>query len=345
MRKTIKRILAFFLSAVCILSCTLVCMLICNHPSEEVENTVSSFYREPVGSIDVVMIGSSASGKDFFPSVLWKENGITSYCMCIAACSGNIYASVLKEVLSRQPQALILVDIDGFLVEDHFQQEADPIRLWVDSMPYNRNRWETVKELCSDNILERIFPFSRYHRNLTSLFAYIPITARLVKKQLLNVRDPMKGAVILSDTPAQNLQILDISTLPPQDLTPLSGKYFDLFLQTCTEFNVENVLFVDFPKAYDSAEKLVRNQAYGARALTIQRTAQQHGFELYTFNTQTNAAILDLTEDFRDTLHCTATGGVKCTKALGDFLKNHYSFPEKSDDLTAQWNADTADAL
>ena len=54
----LKRILGIFLSLLCIITGTGVCCLICNHPSEEAEDTIVSFYREAYGSLDTVMIGS-----------------------------------------------------------------------------------------------------------------------------------------------------------------------------------------------------------------------------------------------------------------------------------------------
>jgi hypothetical protein len=77
MNRIVKRILAWLLALVIIAACVAVCSVICNHPSEETENTVSSFYREPAGSLDAVMIGASASGKDFYPHVLLRTEKIT----------------------------------------------------------------------------------------------------------------------------------------------------------------------------------------------------------------------------------------------------------------------------
>ncbi len=346
MKRTIwKRVFAFVLAVVCVAGCIGVCSVICNHPSEETENTVSSFYREPADSLDVVMVGSSASGKDFYPHVLWQTANITSYCMCVAACSGNIYSSVLTEVLSTQPHARILVDVDGFLVEDKFQAEKDPIRIWLDSMPWNKNRMQTIRALTPDETAERLFLFYRYHRNMSSLYAYIPITARLLKKQMLSQRDPMKGATLNPKPSDKTLQTLDISALQPQALSPESGRVFQAFLDFCRDKDLKNVVFTDLPKAYSNQDQLERNRLYGARLQFIRGEAEKYGYAVFSYNELQNPAHLDLQTDYADTLHLTTRGAQKFSAFFADYLAQQYTFSEKDETLTAQWDADTASVL
>ena len=345
MKRIVKRILAWLLAVALLVSCVAVCSVICNHPSEETENTVASFYREPAGSLDVVMIGSSASGKDFFPHVLWRTEKITSYCMCIAACSGNIYSSVLTEVLSAQPQAVILVDADGFLVEDKFQTETDPIRIWLDSMPRNENRLQTIRTLTPDALPERFFPFYRYHRYMNSLYAYIPITLRLLEKKIHDVRDPMKGATLNPAPTNAELQTLDISALTAQPLSAESERVFQAFLEYCKEKKLQNVVFVDLPKAYSTDEQQERNLLYGARMQTIRERAQACGYAAVSYNALQNPAGLDVRTDFADTLHLTTQGAQKFSAWFAAYLRATYDFSEKDEALAAQWDADTQNVL
>lgn len=345
MNRIVKRILAWLLALVIIAACVAVCSVICNHPSEETENTVSSFYREPAGSLDAVMIGSSASGKDFYPHVLWRTEKITSYCMCIAACSGNIYSSVLTEVLSAQPQSVILVDADGFLVEDKFQTEADPIRIWLDSMPRNENRMQTIRALAPDDMPERLFPFYRYHRYMNSLYAYIPVTVRLLGKEIRSVRDPMKGATVNPAPTDAQLETLDISALAAQPLSTESDRVFQAFLDFCKEKKLQNVLFVDLPKAYATDAQYERNLLYGARMQYIRERAAEYGFAVVSYNALQNPAQLDVRTDYADTLHLTTQGAQKFSAWFASYLQKAYAFPDKDEALAAQWDADTQGVL
>lgn len=339
----LKRILGILLSLVCIVVGTGICSFVCNHPSEDTENTVASFYREPAGSLDFVLIGSSASGKDYYPHVVWQTSGVTSYCMNIAACSANIYSSVLREVRTTQPQALFLVDVDGFLVDDKFQTEEDPIRIWLDSMPRNRNWFDTIRTLTPQSTAERLFPFLRYHRNMMSLQVYLPQTIRLLRRQMSGMRDPIKGAV-LNPTPTKStLQTLNYADLQskPQPLSPESERVFRAFLEDCKKQGIDNILFVDLPKANSDEASIERNRLYGGRLQYIRQAVQENGYDVYSYNELDNPAQLDLQTDFADTLHLTTKGAQKFSAYFGEYLAQQYTFPEKSDALAAQWDADT----
>lgn len=58
-----------------------------------------------------------------------------------------------------------------------------------------------------------------------------------------------------------------------------------------------------------------------------------------------NPAELDLTTDYKDTLHLNSKGGVKFSKWFAHYLKEKYNLPEVDAALAAQWDADTATAL
>ncbi|MBQ7547691.1 MAG: hypothetical protein IJT41_12085 [Clostridia bacterium] len=339
----VKRILGIFLSVVCIVTGTGLCGLVCNHPSEETENTVDSFYREPAGSLDAVLIGSSAAGKDYYPHVVWQTAGITSYCMNIAACSANIYSSVLREVLSTQPQTMILVDMDGFLVDDKYQTQEDPIRIWLDSMPRNRNWFETIRKLTPQSTAERLFPFMRYHRNMTSMQVMLPQTIRLLRRQVLGVRDPMKGATVNPTASNKIVRLPDASDLQPQPLSPQSDRVFRAFLEDCRHNGLDNVLFVDLPKADTNASTSERNCLYGARMQYMRRIVQDYGYSVYSYNVLDNPAQLDMKTDYADSLHLTTKGALKFSAYFAAYLAQQYSFPEKSAALASQWNTDVKD--
>lgn len=341
MKTVLKRIIALLLSLITIAcSLTLFCA-ICNHPSEVIENTVSSFYREPEGSLDVVMIGSSAAGTDYFPSVVWEKQKITSYCMFVDGCTADIYVSVLKEVLSKQPQAVILIDVDGLIAVDDFKNEEDPIRMWIDSMPKNKNWRETIKELCPDTRWERYFPFSRYHRNMTSLYAMVPLSYRLIKKEVLNVRDPMKGAYANGADWGEEMKHLDIKGMMPEKLTEAKEKFLNELLEYCRSNNLKNVMFVDLPKMYSNENNLSRNKMYGGRTMYIREAAEKYGYSVFSYNELDNPAGL-VNENYANTLHLNTSGGVRFSEYFADYLKDKIEISEKSAETEKRWNEDTA---
>ena len=317
----IKKVFKIVSSLLVILLVVGVCSFICNHPSEEVENTVDSFYREDTDSLDVVFLGSSACSKDFHPIEIWKQSGISSYNYSVGACSGNIYKSILKEIVSKQKKSVIIVDIDGFLVEDKYQKEEDPVRIWVDSMPKNNNWHQTVNELCASSKLERYFPFSRYHRNMVSLYSYLPITYRLTKKEILNQKDVLKGSTL-------NYAKMDIigevnnSGLSPAELYPLSANYLNEFLEYAKENTDNKIVFVDLPKAYYDKKSYSEKMQCLSMALQLKKVVEAYGYSFYEFNVPENKNVLNPKTDFADSLHLNIAGSVKFSRFFADVILN-----------------------
>lgn len=337
MNVILKRIICFVLSAVIVAGCVVAGSILCNHPSEEVENTVSSFYREPENSLDVVMVGSSAASKDFQPSVIWKNANITSYCYSVGACSANIYTSILKEVLSKQPNAIILVDIDGFTVKEKFQSDTYPIQMYADSMPKNENRKEVINKYLSENKVERYFPFLYYHRNITSIGAYLPTTVRLLKKEIGNVRDPFGGATTNADItyPGPLFTSEKDATEP---LTETGQIVFREFIDFCQKNNLKNIVFVNFPKTTYLDEDIERNITYSRRTNYIRNATKNLGYKVLDYGALNNPAQLDGYKDFTDTLHLNTSGAIKYSEYLAKYLSENYSFEKKNSDIISDWN-------
>ena len=343
MSDVLKRILSLTLSAVVITGCISVCSFVCNHPSEEIENTVSSFYREPDNSLDVVIIGSSAANKDLQPAVIWQQCGVTSYNFSIGACSANIYKSILKEAVSKQSNAIFVVDIDGFVVDDQFQKEKDPIRLWADSIPRNDNHKEVVNKFFADNKAERYYPFIRYHRNMTSLTAYIPITIRLLKKDILQTKDALGGATV-NDKKSADVKQFSSENFGVSEMTTYSMQIFNDFISFCIDKSLKNVIFVSFPKSYNDDSTLKRNIEYSERTNYIRNAVEKYGYIVLDYNSLGNPAQLNYKTDFADTLHLTTEGAVKFSKYFGQYISENYIFSKKSDETVADWNSRTKEA-
>ena len=343
-KKVIKTVLRVSFSVIAVVAAFALFSEICNHPSEKIENTVSSYYREEAGTLDVVCIGSSAAWKDFLPPVLWQESGITSYCYAIGACSANVYKSVLTEAISTQPGAVILVDADGFLVDDKLQTEKDPIRLWLDSMPKNENHLNSIKELDNENRLEHYFPFIRYHRNMTSILTYVPTTVRLLKKQLANQTDPLKGATLNTEIKVKAMGLINSAEVTEStELTELSQKILLDFLEFCKQQGLTNVVFVNLPKSYYDDESRSRNLDYCARFNSLSKTAQSYGFK--TLDCNSYGFVSGLTAgDFADSLHLTTDGAVRFSAALSQYIDSQCAFAEKSASVSEKWNSDYGEA-
>lgn len=335
----LKKLLRWLTSFVAIILAALMCNFVCSHPSEDVENTVNSFYREPNNTLDFVVIGSSAANKDIYPAVFWQEQKITGYNYSIGACSGNIYSSVLREVLSTQKDALIIIDIDGFLVDDKFQNELDPIRIWLDSIPKNKNWIRSVKELDPENKTEHFFPFIRYHRNMTSIYEYARITASLTEKKLHNTRDAMKGATLNPNIDQVGGTRFFASDDLREPLTEKSDKVFKEFVEECNDVEDIRILFVNLPKKNAYEASVERNIQYSHRANTIKDYVKANNYDYLDLCSEESGLQLE-DSDFTDTLHLSENGAIKFSSYFAKYLAENYEFSEKDDATAKSWDDD-----
>ena len=336
-----KRIIRIILSLVSIVLCISIFSVICNHPAPDAENTIDSFYREEENSLDIVFLGSSASMFDIFPNILWKESNITSYNFSIVGSNAITYKSMLKEIESTQSDSIVFVDIDGFLVDDDEQQRTEPIEWWIDYMPNNRNKFDTINELCKDNKIERYFPFAKYHKYMTSLGIFSS-AINIEKKKINNTVDPMKGTTI-NTRETKSVKFYD-SEFEPQKLSPVSESILYDFLDYCKESNLDNIVFAFYPKSYFDEESRNRNIINFSRAETIFKIVGDYGYSYYNYNDLDNPAQLNGYEDFSDSLHLSTKGAIKFSKYFSGYLSETYSFNPKSENITNSWNSLTEQA-
>lgn len=344
MSKSIGKRIISLIVCFCIIILSVVAFgIVFNHPTEELEFALDSFYREPEGSLDTVIIGSSAARKDLQPAVFWKENKITSYVISIDGSSATVFNSILLEMISKHPNAVVLVDMDGFVVENKWLKGNEPIERWIDCMPLNKNKIDMINTYCSDHKLEHYLPFITYHKNVTLPYVYVPITLELMKRKATNYHDPLKGSMI-NDEKEENLKT--ISTQKVEPLEKLGEELLNSFIELCKKNNVKDVVFLDFPKSYSNEYDYDRNITYLARTNYSKKIIEKAGYTLINYNELVdNPAGLDINADYSDKWHLTTSGAVKYSKYISSVLKEKYSFAPKSQSVTQQWDNDTKDVF
>lgn len=104
---------------------------------------VKGFYCEDVDSLDVVYLGASEVYSDIAPGYSYRRDGITSYIFATQANSMLNYKSQLKNVLSRQKDALIVIELNGAVYEDDedVTKEAN-LRNYSDNVPLDLTKAE-----------------------------------------------------------------------------------------------------------------------------------------------------------------------------------------------------------
>ncbi len=343
-KKIIKRTLRIISSTLIVLFVLSVASIFCNHPNDLVERTVRSFYNEKENTLDYVVLGSSAAQCDVFPAAIWKENQMTGNNMCIDGCVSKIYLSLLKEILSTQKDAVILVDMDGFnyRVEDKGYNFKT---FWIDTMRHNDNWHETINQLDSENRLEHYIPILKYHKNFLISYRNIAIS----KEKIFNhSSDSMKGANFLNknrlpDEDMNSLVMLKNFNAVPKAVSKERESLLYEFLDFCRKNNIDNIVFCDFPKAYCNEEKYNDLLAYEEYGAYNEKIIREYGYDIINFNNLNNPCGLEVA-DFADSFHLKYTGAEKISKYLANYLENHFEVREKSDALINEWNQSSDEA-
>lgn len=333
--KRIIRIFALILVLVITISSTGV---VCNHPTDLDELTVKSFYEEEY-PLDYIAIGSSAVINDLFPVTLWKECNLSGHCLGVAGADARLYKSMLREAMENNSNALIIVDMDGFTSEINGKGVIDN---WLDSMKNSKNKYQSINELDYENRFEHYFPILKYHKNTTvfySFFSQIITLYNLDNKDELNLMKGARPMYKLRVSDEVNKKMVVFSDVIEDKVAPNKNmeKIFDEFLSYCKEKNIENVLFVNFPKTYYDENTYEHNISLTKIINYYKERINDNGYRLLNYDMIIENAGLSV-EDFSDNYHLFSWGAVKFSKYLGQYLRDNYTFNEHSQESVNEWN-------
>ena len=301
---------------------------------------IKGFYREQTDSLDVVLLGASEVYSDFAPGYAYSYSGITSYLFATQADSILNYKSQLKNILQRQPNALIVVELNGAVYGDEEEtvKEAN-LRNYADNVPFDAVKLEWVSQRSITNKAEYLIPILKYH----SVWSDFP---NEMKYQKTIWQDRMRGynylKGILNETVVfQNPQRSLNSHLPQlaeskKTLTQTEETGLRELLEYCREQQLKNVVFTRFPhivvkRTYDRFE----------RSNTVGDIVAEYGFDYLNFERDFAQTGLDETKDFYNLDHLNVRGQQKFTAFLTDYLTTRYAVaPHPLDEkLRSEWDA------
>ena len=126
--------------------------------------------------------------------------------------------------------------------------------------------------------------------------------------------------------------------LCPDDgsITPLKDqeqRYLDQLLETAKTMEAE-VVFYTAPVYYRESSQVGRKNY-------VKNYIEQKGFLFVDFSGDKEAIGLDLAEDFWSPDHFDSLGALKVTKHFSEYLKTHFTLPDRREDPAyADWAAD-----
>ena len=339
-----KRFLRIISSVMIILLVVSIASVLCNHPNDLVERNVNSFYNEKENTLDYVVMGSSGAQCAVFPATIWMKSKISGNALCVDGCNSKIYLSILKEILSTQKNAVIVVDMDGFnyIIENKGYNSKS---FWIDTMRRNENWKDTINRLDKENKIEHYVPILKYHCNFFHSYKNISIS----KEKLFGKNtDLMKGSNFLNENrlpedEMKSLVILENFYPQPKAVPQEREALLYEFLNYCKDNKVKDVLFCDFPKAYSTDEKYADLLSYEEKGAYNEKIINEYGYNVLNFNKLNNPCKLTK-EDFADSYHLKYTGAIKLSEFLGNYIKENYDINEKDEQLITEWDKSAAEA-
>ena len=308
---------------------------------------LKGFYQEDKDSLDVVYMGASDVYSDVAPGYAYRRDGITSYIFATQANSILNYKSQLKNVLSRQKDAIIVVELNGALydTDEDMVKEAN-LRNYGDNVPLDAIKLGWIAQNVPENKLEYLFPIMKYHSVWSTLEDEQKMRDTVITDQKRGY-DYLKGILnwtlsFQSPEPSLNSK-LAANAEKRQPLCPGQEEELRNLLEFCRREGMKNIVFARFPHIV-----VRRTFSRFERSNTVGDIVAEYGYDYLNFERDFALTGLDEEKDFYNLDHLNVYGQKKFTAFLTDYLTKRYGVTprEQSAKCRREWDtcADYYDA-
>lgn len=289
-------------------------------PSDFDENRVMMMHKQPANTIDVLLLGSSATHADFASAYAYEKYGFTSFPYSIDGATCVVWKPSLQDTLRTQRPKLVVVDVFGGGYDTELMKtRCNQVYIVMTHFPLSYQKIEMAKEIHRNSekssVASLLFPFIRFHTN-------VPSNLRNLKNRLRMEHagpSPMRG--IETHTRTRKLADVDEASFT-SDTAELDGnaeRIIREFIDYCKSEDLQ-VLFVKYPSVLttqDEDEMLVN-----LRANRILEIAEENG--CYALNMQPLFHEIGLEEhkDFYNHGHVNIRGQQKITEYLGRYIQD-----------------------
>ena len=292
----------------------------------EIGFNLSEYRKEPVNTIDALLLGSSYMYASYSPMQAWETHGLTSYVVAGPEQSMNTTWATFRNCLSTQSPRVAVLELRGISFTDKATADTmtNPATGWYGSLEAAMagrkiTSWPTV-----------FYDFFTYHSRWKSL-AYKDYAA--TASLLLNRVEPAfyKGFVSIREATPQTCRA-DWEPFPIEtDKLESNLPYLDAIVALAAQHNTR-LVFLMTPVAYvrhfDSYLAFVQERYPEIPLLNLNDHVDTMGFDMNT--------------DMYDSGHTNAAGARKCTLVLADYLQELGLADHREDPAYANWNSDLA---
>lgn len=326
--KRIWRCIAFLLSFIFV-------FINCSYffrPIDNASKNYRGFVKQPVNSLDVMMVGSSSIYEFWRPLQAWKEKGLTSYVFGTAGALPSFFISFLEQVLKRQTPKLFVIELRPFITIETQEvlQKDKRLRRITDNLPYSFYRYQLIEDVYSreadiqtTNRLELHLDLLKYHGRWKQL----GLESLFLEKETF---EQSRGYANLNEHEVFQQPLM--TTKKVSAIHEKTGRELIELLDFCKASGIDT-MFLFSPYVMTEQQQMVLNY--------LKARIKEYGFPCLDTNTLYDKMDLDFQTDFRNSTHVNVLGATKFTRYLEKYLCKTYALPDRrADPQYASWNQD-----
>lgn len=288
-------------------------------PSDFDEDRVMMMHKQPENTIDVLMVGSSATQADYASAYAYEKYGFTSYPYSLDGATCAVWKPALQDALRTQRPKLVVVDVFGGGYDTELMEtRSNQVYTIMTHVPLSREKVEMAKEINRNtgksSVVSLLFPFIKYHSN-------VPSNLRTLNNRLkmeFAGPSPMRG--IETHTRTRKLADVDEDTFTSDtaELDSNAERMIREFIDYCKSENLQ-VLFVKYPSVLttEDADEMLVN----LRANRILEIAEENGYPTLNMQPLFHDLGLEEQKDFYNHGHANIWGQQKITDYLGRYIQ------------------------
>lgn len=281
------------------------------------------------GSFDVILAGSSHMQYAIHPVQLFGEQGIAACNTSTAAQSIPTSYYVIREMIDRHDPELVVLDLFCLFLPDAYLNTAR-VHQAIDNFPLSRNKVEAINDLVPELKDEFYIDYLLYH-DRWKLLTKEDYTGR----ENFNEKYQLLDGTMPFPEPFAPVPVEDTAPIPEVTLTYLK-KIVDLCKETDTQLLLTVVPYrADIDNNNTSA--IYQQQLYN----TLAQYAQQWDVDFLNTLHILDELDFDFNTDMIEYSHANISGSPKISAYYGQYLRDHYDLPNRSQDPAySGWYAD-----
>lgn len=297
-----------------------------NNGDAYMTSSMANFYKEKKDSLDVLFLGDSSVYRGVNPSILWKEQGITSYVYGSPAQRVWLSYYMLKEALRYQKPKVVVIEANELYSGG--SAKSGSYRKVFDNMKLGPVKLEAMNDpifkFGVGSKVSLLFPIFEYHNR------YNELTWDDVKYAFGDDKEyNRKGYAINAGFKpyAGKPNYMKKKEGKPAKIGKRTKKYLDKIIDLCEENDIE-LAILKVPSAADWNED--KNKE-------VQTLCKNKKLMLLDLNKEMKYTKINWKKDTADQgVHLNLYGAEKVTKEVGDFLYENFNLSKTQDQEVIQ---------